>query len=326
MNRIPLGVDISKATFDVSLEVGGKVKHSKFDNMQVGYAKCLKWARDLYLGEQHFHVCMEATGAHWCGLAEFCHAAGQTVSVVNPARIKGHAQSQALRHKTDKQDAEVIRHYCATQSPPAWTPPSPEIKALREMVRRRDDLTQHMTSETNRAKSGAYTGEALASVARSREFIKQELKQVAKAIKELVKAHAKLAHSVKLMRSVKGLGFDTAVRLIAEVTNLDKMTDANALAASLGVTPVQRESGTSIKARPRMSKQGNSTVRAALWWPAIKAMDINPIVRAMADRLRKKHKPRMVIIIACMHKLLNLACGVLRTQQPFDPDWHRATH
>ena len=60
---------------------------------------------------------MEATGTYGEGLAEFLYAAGHRVSVVDPARVKGYAQSQMKRHKTDDLDAEVIRHFMSCKNP-----------------------------------------------------------------------------------------------------------------------------------------------------------------------------------------------------------------
>ncbi len=47
----------------------------------------------------------------------------------------------------------------------------------------------------------------------------------------------------------------------------------------------------------------------------------NPVLRSFADRLREAGKPTMVIIGAVMREPLHLAFGVLKTQQPFDPNY-----
>lgn len=40
-----------------------------------------------------------------------------------------------------------------------------------------------------------------------------------------------------------------------------------------------------------------------------------------AGRLLAKGEPKMQVLGALMYKLLALACGVLKTRQPFDPPW-----
>lgn len=321
MNLIPVGVDISQLTFDACVKPDQKHKFKQFQNLLSGFEQLQTWLSGLFGAEQRFHVCMEATGAHWEALADYLHHRGHTVSVVNPARIKGHAQSLALRHKSDKLDSQVNWDYCATQTPDPWHPPAAEIKALRALVRRRDDLVQMQTMETNRLKSGLSDPLVKASLQQSLAWFKQQLKQIQTHINTLVKQHALLAHQIMLLGTIKGIGRQTAIRILAESLDITQFSDARAMAASIGITPVRRSSGTSLDAPARISKLGNSDYRASLWWPTITAMRLNPVILAFAKKLRAKHKKGTAIIIACMHKLVRLAYGVIHNDAPFDPLW-----
>jgi transposase len=101
---------------------------------------------------------------------------------------------------------------------------------------------------------------------------------------------------------------------------LKEYRSAREAAAYSGLTPRQIESGTSVRGRTRLSKIGNSRVRAALYWPAITAMRFNPLIKEMGERLRERGKCEMLIIGAAMRKLVHLAYGVLKTRKPFDPE------
>lgn len=325
--RVAVGVDIAKDTFDASVEVNGKIKHKQFSNTPSGYTKLEQWLGHLKLGL--VHACVEATGQYGEGLAEHLHAQGHTVSVVNPARIKGHAQSQMRRSKTDTLDAEVIRHFCHTQRPEAWTPPSPEIKALRALTRRLDDLQDLRTQESNRLHSlGAGIGAdtsgtrvVRASIMQLLASLDQQIAELQQHIRDHIDQHPDLAHQVALIESIPGLGQHTAAKLLAEFGNIASFEDARSLAAWAGVTPTTYQSGTSVRARSHMSKVGNTAVRSALYWPAVSAMQHNPVVMAFVQRLRKAHKPNMAIIVAVMRKLLHLVYGVIKNNVPFDPLW-----
>ena len=74
------------------------------------------------------HVCMESTNVYGEALAENLFDRGYMVSIVNPARIKGFAQSELSRTKTDKMDAKVIACFCVALKPDAWTPDPREIR------------------------------------------------------------------------------------------------------------------------------------------------------------------------------------------------------
>ena len=71
--------------------MGGKLKHKACKNTREGFE-----ALDLWLKKQkvdRVHACLEATGTYGDALALHLHDAGHVVSIVNPARIKGFAQS-----------------------------------------------------------------------------------------------------------------------------------------------------------------------------------------------------------------------------------------
>ena len=133
-----LGIDIAKQKFDVALLTDGKTKHKTCKNSTEGFDTLMIWLEKQ--GVQKVHACMEATGNYGEDLAIYLHEAGHKVSIVNPARIKGFAQSELIRTKTDKLDAGVIARFCLAMKPETWIPPGPEIRSLRALVRRVDSL------------------------------------------------------------------------------------------------------------------------------------------------------------------------------------------
>jgi len=70
-----------------------------------------------------------------------------------------------------------------------------------------------------------------------------------------------------------------------------------------------------------MSKIGNAKVRKSFFMPALVAMRYNPIFIEMRKRLLKAGKPKMLIVGAVMRKLIHIIYGVLKNDQPFDPDF-----
>ena len=81
---------------------------------------------------------MEATNIYGNALAEYLYDNGYDVSIVNPARIKGFAQSELLRTKTDKQDASLIARFCVAMRPMLWEPEPQKVRELKGLVRRVD--------------------------------------------------------------------------------------------------------------------------------------------------------------------------------------------
>ncbi len=312
-----LGIDLAKLTFDATLlTTAGPQHYASFPNTVEGFTQLQAWL--LQHDVTALHACMEATNIYWEALATWLHAHGYTVSVVNPARIKGYAQATMQRNKTDKLDSAVIASFCAKHHPSAWEPASEAQRRLRALVRHRDDLLQTQLQQQNRLRDT--TDELVrASLESLLKAITTELAAVERCIKEHLTAQESLRTNLTLLTSIVGIGAVTAAKLLAEFADLDQYESAKAAAADAGLTPSHYESGTSVRRRPRMSKMGKAGIRAALYWPAITAMTRCPAIKAFADRLAARGKPRKVIIGAVMRKLVHICYGVLKHQSPYDP-------
>jgi transposase len=94
-----LGIDLAKLSFDATLLTNSGAQHySSFPNTLEGFTQLQVWLAQHNVTA--LHACMEATNIYWEALATFLHAAGYTISVVNPARIKGYAMATMQRNKT----------------------------------------------------------------------------------------------------------------------------------------------------------------------------------------------------------------------------------
>jgi len=109
--------------------------------------------------------------------------------------------------------------------------------------------------------------------------------------------------------------------LLAEIVDVTQYQSARQVAAYAGLVPRERRSGSSVRGRTRLSKIGNSRLRKALYFPAITALRCSEFFKEWAAGLRERGKCKMSVIGAAMRKLIHLAYGVLKTGQPFDPEW-----
>ena len=312
-----LGIDLAKLTFDVTLITSrGPSFHSSFPNTLEGFAQLQAWLIEHEVTQ--VHACMEATNIYWEALATWLHAHSHRVSVVNPARIAGYARATMQRNKTDKLDSAIIASFCATHHPEEWQPMTETQHRLRALVRHRDDLLQTRLQQQNRVRDTTDTL-VRASLQVILDTLASQLKDVERMIAEQVASDTAARTNLALLTTITGIGVVTATKVLAEFGDLRAYDSAKAVAADAGVTPSHYESGTSVHRRPRMSKVGNATVRAALYFPAITAIRWCPACAAFAERLAQRGKPKKVIIGAMMRKLLHIMYGVLKHQTPYDP-------
>jgi transposase len=88
-----------------------------------------------------------------------------------------------------------------------------------------------------------------------------------------------------------------------------------------GKSLLERQSGSSVRGRTRLSKIGNARLRRALYFPAVTALRCSPFFQAWAEGLLKRGKSKMSVICAVMRKLVHVAYGVLKHGKEFDPQW-----
>lgn len=314
-----LGIDISKKKFDATLiNDQGQKHHRQFDNNEPGFKHLRRWLKTHKVVE--LHACMEATNIYWEELAQFLVDQGYQVSVVNPARIKGFAISQLRRNKTDKVDSQVVADFCAALKPTLWRPPSPTQRKLRALVRHQQALHKTLTQQRNRLAS-CQDDQVRTSLLRLIDTLQAEIQRLEHQIQAFIDQQSELKKQQNLLCSIKGFGSKTATKLLAEMYDLAAYDNAQAAAADAGLTPSQHTSGSSVRRKPKLSKMGKASVRGMLYFPAITALQHNPIIRALKERLEARGKQWKVIVVAAMRKLLHIAYGVLKNETPFDPNY-----
>lgn len=318
MTQQVLGIDISKKKFNVALMLeNGKTKPKVFSNDLQGFEELQTWLSRHKVTT--LHACMEATSIYGDALAEFLFKVGHTVSIVNPARIKGFAKGELIRTKTDQVDAALIARFCLAIRPVAWTPLPEELKELQALLRRLESLMEMYQQEQNRLETAT---DAIARLINKHlEHLQELIKETKTLISDHFDKHPDLKSQRELLKSIPGIGEQTAAILLAEMGNLDAYNNARQVAAHAGLTPQERSSGSSVHGKSRLSRMGNARLRNALYMPAVVAMRHNPLLKTFSERLLTRGKVKMQIIGAVMRKLLHLAFGILKSQKPFDPNY-----
>jgi transposase len=316
MSLPALGLDIAKRSFHVCLLIEGKLRHKVFPNTEAGFHLLITWLHRHKVSL--VHACLEATAGYGDDLAHFLHQAGHPVSLVNPARIKGFAQSQMARNKTDKMDSTLIARFCQSQQPQPWTPPAAEITQLQMLVRRLESLQGMRQQEANRLEHSSKQEILRQSVENVIRLLDSEIEGMRKLISQHIDQNPGLRADRELLLTIPGIGEATVGWLLGEV-EVKAYRSARQLAAHAGLTPSHKESGRSVRGRTKLSKSGNARLRRALYMPAIVAKRYNPVIKAFCDRLSKRGKRPMEVIGAAMRKLLHIAFGVLKTGKAFDP-------
>ena len=315
-----VGIDVSKKKLDVAVLLDGKVRNKTVDNTPQGYRALIEWLVSKGLTSQGSHICLEATGAYSESVAIFLCEANWPVSVVNPARIKGFAQVELARNKTDRADAALLARFCLAMRPDLWTPPAPEWRELRGWVDRLQALKDMRQQELNRIEAYGASGQAslMDAVHQHVDWLNKQIEKLERDIDDHIDRHPNLSRDSQLLDSIPGIGPATVAKVLAYAGDIRRFTNAKALAAFIGVTPKQRLSGSSVKGHTTISRTGHGDLRKALYMPGMVSRRHNPALKVFGDRLAARGLAPKAVIGACMRKLAHIMYGVIHSGTPFD--------
>lgn len=314
-----LGLDVSKLTVDCAFLTNGKFKHLKIENHSDGFKQIIDHINQY--GLTNVHACCEATGNYYLPLSEYLHDNNVKISVVNPLVIKHYARYQMSRIKTDKQDAKLIATYCSKEKPDAWQPNSKVKQQLQSLNRRIEQLNTMRTMDKNRQQvADEY---ARPSVEIIIDAIEQEIARCKQQLKDIVAADKALAEKKRLLQTIPGIGETAATWLLYMLVDIDKYPTAKHFVSYLGLTPVFRQSGTSVDGKHVISKMGDKTARKAMYMPARAACTRSKLWRPWYLQKLEEGKHPKQIYVTMMRKLCVYAYTVLKTNKPFDVDLHK---
>ncbi len=314
-----LGIDVGKQKLAIATLSNGKYKTKTITNNQAGFDTLWQWLQRFDSLPEH--VCLEATGAYGEAIATFLYDQGLIVSIVNPARTKGFSQSEGLRTKTDKVDAKLIALFCQSkrETLQQWHPAPLEQRELRDLTRRLDALKVMRTQELNRFNE-KLSDIVVRNLTEHIQYLDKQIKELEQKIKDHIDRHPDLRQKSDLLNSIPGIADITGASLLSEL-HFEQFSNARQAAAYAGLTPSDRESGTSVKGRPKLSKVGSRRIRKMLYMPALSSIRCNPILSEFANRLRLNGKKGKVIVAAVMRKMIHIAFGVLKSGMPFNANY-----
>jgi len=315
MNRVIIGIDISKRKFDVAYkDVDQKWQRGIFENTSEGFKIFLKFLSERKV--KKCHVVMEATGRYGEDLTNFLYLSEHTISIVNPAQIKNYGRSLLKRSKTDKVDSQLIAEFAQRHELSEWKPLSPSLQTLKDQMRCLEAFKKDATQTANRLEH-AKDSLVKEMLQERLEHIQKQVDKITLSLQNLAKEDSVMSHQMALLMSIPGIGETTALHLLGELPDLSTFKCAKQLAAFAGLNPSIKTSGTSVRGKEAISKTGRKELRTILFFPSMTVMRGSSSIKLFVEKLRAKGKKGKVIVTAVMRKILHIVFGVLKTQTPF---------
>lgn len=295
-DKIFVGIDVSKATLDISLSG----KHFKIGNEKNEIFHFIK--EELVLKKTvPSLVCLESTGGYEAMAIQCFHKAEIPIHRAHPNSVYAFAKASGHFAKTDRLDAKLLEKYAAFVSEKekgdkARSEASYELQELRGLER---DLLE--TLHANQCRIKMSCGKAIGHFEAQIKFIKNQLEKVRNDIEKTITSDNQLVQRRELLMSHKGVGLLTANALMAELPELG-LLNSKEIASLVGVAPKTYESGTKKSAGHIMG--GRFFVRKALYMAALVASRHNEKINAFYTRLLESGKAKKVALVAIMRKII----------------------
>jgi transposase len=312
------GVDVSSDVLDLCYQDGsGDKHHLQVSNNKKGFQQLLKsCGKDL-------HYVMESTGVYHMQFMFYLHENGCVYSVVNALQIRRYIQMHLERNKSDKKDAKRICEYGIERHPQPSEMPDSAYFECRTINNAIQDFTKEITRISNQIHALKRSGVA------AQEVIKCYEKMVKKMRQEKEKLEVHLSEKLKAWQpellaqvsSVKGIGRRAAAELIIYTKSFKGMENYKQLISYSGLSPVEYSSGSSIRGRTKICKQGGKQIRHILYMCALNAKQTNRACRELFDRLVAGGKNKKSAVIAVCNKLLKQVFGCVKNGTMYQDDY-----
>ena len=225
--------------------------------------------------------------------------------------------------KTDKSDSKMIQQYGADCTPTLWDGQSKAQQECLQLTRMLSIYSKQSTQLKNKLHGEEVLGTPSKAVVRS---LNRSLKNLEKEIEVLEAAlldnvKKEYQESLTLLKSIPGIGKKTALMLLVFTDGFERFESAKELCSYSGLTPIIRQSGSSVNGRSRISKMGNAKLRNLLFMCSFNACKYNKGCKALYDRIVAKGKSKKLALIAVCNKLLKQAFAVVKNGLPYDEQY-----
>ena len=317
-----LVITIGKMYDDFTTEQSG---YKVFKNTPTGIVALVDWVKKLTDNSVSVRYVMEATGVYHQKFAYYLDQNNYEVSIVLPNKISNYIRTLEIKTITDKTCSQAICQFGLERKLDQWHVPNNVYKVLQQLTRERDQIVLERSIIKNQIHAEKTEAETnLNSLRRMEErikFLNSQEKEIKIEITKIINKEPNLRVIVDRISTLPGVGELTAVTVLAETNGFELIRNKSQLVSYAGLDVKEKQSGTSVKGKPRISKQGNRTLRKAMHLPALSAVKWNENFKAIYARLISKHGIKMKALVAIQRKQLELIYILFKNETVYDNEY-----
>lgn len=325
MEKMVVGIDISKATIDACIVNASDVQeryHDSFLNKLFGFKQLMQWVNSKESKEVFY--CIENTGYYSRSLCDFLKSNHLEFAQVNAAEIK---MSMGIkREKSDPSDALMIAMYGIKFPERVYKNTLLETKLLgvqlllsqRKMLQEKELAFQRSLKLTRHCLPTDKVAKLLVKDnLRHRKYLQKERKKIENSLEEYIDQFPDIKHNYELLKSIPGIGSIIALQTIVQTHNFEQIKCARKFSCYCGVAPFKNESGTSIRKGTRVSFFGHKGLKRILNFGAMNAVKCDPQLRLYYQRKVGEGKSKMSVLNAVRNKLIHRMFATVKRGTPY---------
>ena len=328
-----LGVDVAQNELVVTL---GRMHndltielyaYKVFKNTKSGMDSLLEWGESLTDKNIRVQFVMEATGVYHQKFAYYLDEKGYDVSIVLPNKISNYMRTLSLKTITDKTASRAIAQFGLERKLDLWERPKKVYKKLQQLTRERDQIVEARVILKNQLHAENVEAEpnqgSLKRMESRIKFLNLQEKEIKRDLDKIVNNQATLKKEIEDVSTIPGVGRLTAIIVLAETNGFELIRNKRQLTSYAGLDVKEKQSGTSVKGKPRISKKGNRYLRKAMHLPSLSSVKYNENHKELYVRIVSKSGIKMKGLIAVQRKLLELIYVVYKNKTTFQKDYEK---
>ena len=317
-----LVVTLGRMLDDFSIEL---FSYKVFKNNDSGVKLLVDWVNKLTDYEVPVRYVMEATGVYHQKLAYYLVDNGCEISIVLPNKISNYIRTLELKTITDKSCSQAIAQFGLERKLDKWAKPKSIYKELQQLTRERDQIVQERSVIKNQIHAEKTESEpnqkSLERMQARIRFLNSQEQEIKADITDIVSQDPDLKQVINNITTIPGVGELTAVIVLAETNGFELIRSKSQLSSYAGLDVKEKQSGTSVKGKPRISKKGNRNLRKSMHLPSLTAVKWDENFKNIYDRLISKNGIKMKALVAVQRKILELIYILFKNETVYDKEY-----
>lgn len=319
MEKVFIGIDISKLTLDVFVKNCSTTQHHQIENSSKAIKKFFK----SFSNDANTLVGMENTGRYNFELYEILNSMSMLVFVINPLHLK--KSIGLLRGKNDKLDSERIcvfleKNYMDLQP---WIPKSLDIQKITLLNTERRHRVKMRAGLLKQMKDLSFLKNQT-----DKEMIKlnkqlillldKQIKTIEKKMMQIIESNIELKDQYERIQTVPGVGKVLATMLIVKTNGFTEILSARKMACYSGVVPFDHRSGSSVYYKPRVSTMADKELKKILHLAALSSIRLKNDLALYFQRKVLEGKNKMSVLNAIRNKIIHRVYALIKNNSVYE--------